>query len=100
MDNGAKQFLWKAIVRTPDVEFFVLAEPFPHIFGTKHREGTEKESANYQAQNPLDQVFNIFRCARTSSKALMGTILTTQVCEIKRNFLILYLCYTVQPLPL
>lgn len=52
LDERAKQFLWKAIARTPDIEFFALTEPFQHIFGTKQGERTEKESA----QNPLDQV--------------------------------------------
>ena len=58
LDDRGKQFLWKAIARTPDVEFFALAEPFPHIFGTKQGERTEKKSVHLQAQNPLDQVFN------------------------------------------
>ncbi|XP_020617741.1 general transcription factor 3C polypeptide 1-like isoform X2 [Orbicella faveolata] len=55
LDDRAKQFLWKAIARTLDIEFFALAEPFPHIFGTKQGERTDNESAHHQAQNPLDQ---------------------------------------------
>lgn len=56
MDDRAKQFVWKAIARTPDIEFFALAEPFPHIFGPKQGERSDNENAHSQAQNPLDQV--------------------------------------------
>lgn len=56
LDDGAKQFLWEAIARTPDIEFFALAEPFPHIVSANQGERTDNESAHFQAQNPLDQV--------------------------------------------
>lgn len=56
MDDGTKQFLWKAIIGIPDVEFFALTEPLSHIFGTEHGEGAKKESASHEPQNPLDQV--------------------------------------------
>ena len=56
LDDGAKQFLWEAIARTPDIEFFALAEPFPHIVSANQGERTDNESAHFQAQTPLDQV--------------------------------------------
>lgn len=62
LDDTAKQFLWNAIVRTPDIEFFALTEPFSHIFGTKHKEETKQESANCEPKNPLDQVCTVHPC--------------------------------------
>jgi len=59
LDDRAKQFLWKAIAKTLDIEFFALAEPFPHIFDTKQGERTDNESVHLQAQNPLDKVFKL-----------------------------------------
>ena len=35
LDAAAKQFLWKAIVDMSEVEFFVLEEPFSHVFAKK-----------------------------------------------------------------
>ncbi|KAL9959948.1 hypothetical protein ACROYT_G033327 [Oculina patagonica] len=55
LDDGTKQFLWKAIIGIPDVEFFALTEPLSHIFGTEHGEGAKKESASHEPQNPLDK---------------------------------------------
>lgn len=76
LDDRAKQFLWKAIVRTLDIEFFALAEPFPHIFGTKQGERTDNESAHHQAQNPLDQVFELNATCFAPNRVCTHTVCT------------------------
>lgn len=54
LDDTAKQFLWKAIVGIPEVEFFVLPEPYAHIFGTQYDDSSDKDKL--KSKNPLDQV--------------------------------------------
>lgn len=56
LDENTKQFLWKGITKFHDVDFFALPEPFPHIFGNSHEEGSEDKDANPEQKSSLDQV--------------------------------------------
>ncbi|EDO30330.1 predicted protein [Nematostella vectensis] len=38
LDDLSKEFLWRGIVESLDVEFFVLEHPLPHIFGGKEED--------------------------------------------------------------
>ncbi|XP_068737049.1 general transcription factor 3C polypeptide 1-like isoform X2 [Montipora capricornis] len=52
LDAAAKQFLWKAIVDMSEVEFFVLEEPFSHVFSKKCN---DMEAIEIRPKNPHDQ---------------------------------------------
>ena len=56
LDDAAKRFLWKGIVNTLDIEFFVLPEPLPHIFNSKCDEPSKNEKDDKKPKNPLDEV--------------------------------------------
>ena len=58
LDSAAKEFIWKAIVDMPGVEFFVLDKPLPHVFGAKCNDADEMQLM--QSTNPVGQVLFVF----------------------------------------
>ncbi|XP_044181643.1 general transcription factor 3C polypeptide 1-like isoform X7 [Acropora millepora] len=53
LDSAAKEFIWKAIVDMPGVEFFVLDKPLPHVFGAKCNDADEMQLM--RSTNPVGQ---------------------------------------------
>ena len=53
LDDLAKEFLWKGIVQTSGIRFFVVPKPFPHIFDAEYK---EKAETDLVLKEPLDKV--------------------------------------------
>ena len=70
LDENTKQFLWKGITKFHDVDFFALPEPFPHIFGNSHEEGSEDKDVNPEQKSSLDQVSKYIKFCIVSSHGI------------------------------